>query len=145
MQILTLIFFKLTQVLVFVFFSTTPSWLILSKKIISPTDKSLCKFLGDTSHIVMAYILLHEIKNNKLDELKINLQLSERPMLIRNCLPDDNVLENFGIKEENLRSLIILMKKTAIINKLKEESSSSSDTDIKFVGHIQVTLIILLN
>jgi hypothetical protein len=105
---------------------------------------SLCKFLGDTSHIVMTYILLSEIKNDinkmnlsknhdeealkeleKLKKLKINLQLSERPMLIRNCLPDNDFLEKFNIDETNLSSLIILVKKMAVINKLKGEIPSS--------------------
>ena len=124
---------------------------------------SLCKFLGDTSHIVMTYILLSEIKNasteiDKLSEkmklskgegeesdkvmdvvhdkdalkklealktLKINLQLSERPMLIRNCLPDKDILLKFGIDMPDLDSLIILVKKMVFIDKLKGKNEST--------------------
>lgn len=117
---------------------------------------SLCKFLGDTSHIVMTYILLYEIKNasvkakelikddvmdvdsgsqeamdvdldefNRVKELKINLQLSERPMLIRNCLPDDDILSKFEIEKKDLDSLIILVKKMVKIDEFKGTGNSS--------------------
>jgi hypothetical protein len=112
---------------------------------------SLCKFLGDTSHIVMAYILLHEkpvmaaeeaaatkamaidISEpavNKGTPIKINLQLSERPMLIRNCLPDTDVLNNFGINDTHLKSLIILVKKMKKLNYLITNKHPSDKDDI---------------
>ena len=147
---------------------------------------SLCKFLGDTSHIVMAYILLHETKAaaegamavevatkeaaadgtgadgtaadetavegaaaegaaaevsaaegaaaegavNKGTPIKINLQLSERPMLIRNCLPDTEVLTAIGIDDTHLESLIILVKKMKTLNTLITDESPSDKDDI---------------
>ena len=68
---------------------------------------SLCKFLGDTSHIVMAYALISEINNMGLDDVKVNLQLSERPMLIRNCLPDESILRLFNLDKTKLNKLVI--------------------------------------
>ena len=32
-------------------------------------------------------------------------------MLIRNCLPDDDILSEFGIEKKDLNPLIILVKK----------------------------------
>ena len=84
---------------------------------------SLCKFLGDTSHIVMVYALLSQIK----DDNYINLLLSERPMLIRNCLPDSKILNLFGIDDNKLDNLIIFVSKMKEINKLKGPAECDED------------------
>lgn len=101
---------------------------------------SLCKFLGDTSHIVVAYILLSEIKKDEnLSKLKINLQLSERPMLIRNCLPDSDILKLFNIEEEDLKNLIILVKKLKTINEMIESRTSIEEDNKKCWCYIRDT------
>ena len=102
---------------------------------------SLCKFLGDTSHIVVAYILLSEITQDKtLSKLKINLQLSERPMLIRNCLPDSDILKLFNIeKEKDLNNLIILVKKLKTINEMIESRTSIEEDNKKCWCYIRDT------
>ena len=92
---------------------------------------SLCKFLGDTSHIVMAYALLSQINNNiPENDVNVNLQLSERPMLIRNCLPNSSILNFFDLDLNTLDKLIIWVSpKTGKI--VKNKINAAEDTDIE--------------
>ena len=98
---------------------------------------SICKFLGDTSHILMTLILLKvkkylvekysigdktsitlsDGKEISLKTLKINLQLSERPMMIRSCLLDKYIIDSFKLDESDLNDFIVLMKHVDILKK----------------------------
>ena len=84
---------------------------------------SICKFLGDTSHLVMAYNLLDAINTipkpilnkfnitgDSFNTIKVNLQLSERVMAIRSCL--------FPINVDLTKKLIVWIKALPVFNKL---------------------------
>ena len=111
---------------------------------------SICKFLGDTSHILMTFILLkvkkwlvkkYSTKNKTitlsdgkeilLEPLKINLQLSERPMMIRSCLLDKYIIDSFELNDsEDLNHLIIFMKHVELLkNKYNEINDKQEQLD----------------
>jgi len=112
---------------------------------------SICKFLGDTSHILMTLILLKvkkflvekysigdktsitlsDGKEILLEPLKINLQLSERPMMIRSCLLDKYIIDSFELNDsEDLNHLIIFMKHVELLkNKYNEINDKQEQLD----------------
>ena len=109
---------------------------------------SICKFLGDTSHILMTLILLkvkkclvekYSTKNKTitlsdgkeilLEPLKINLQLSERPMMIRSCLLDKYIIDSFKLDESDLDEFIVLMKHVDILKKEYNDKQQPEETE----------------
>ena len=113
---------------------------------------SICKFLGDTSHILMTLILLRvkkylmekEITITSLDgkkilfeTLKINLQLSERPMMIRSCLLDKYIIDSFNLNSNDLEDLIVFMKHVKVLKDNKDIDKQLLDFDEEEVEEVE--------